>query len=374
MCRGKPLDPACYRTPKTKKMSATSINIQPIKSNSEMHNRREKELSYVRKELSPLNERYETATIAGRMAEIKARYTETTGQKMQQKASPIREGVVVIGKDTTMEQLKDFAQQCEQRFGIKTLQIHIHRDEGFMNARDWKPNLHAHMVFDWTDKGGKSLKLNRLDMSQMQTMLANSLQMDRGVTSDKKHLTALQYKNAAESARAAELGHDLEAKRQHLSELKTEIAKTELSKNAQKALSKGAEKITDLLGMTKNDREKEGLKTALNDAKTTIENQTRQLRQKDVVIESQAKKLSVLSQASEENKYLNSLLKTEMREGREFRKELGAMFGHAMNSEQWEAIRQKWPKVYGAAKEGIEEAKKEQTNTQERKRGFGMGR
>jgi hypothetical protein len=353
-------------------MAATSINIQPIKSNSEMHNKREKDLSYVRKELSPLNEHHETATIAGRMAEIKARYTETTGQKMQQKASPIREGVVVIGKDTTMEQLKDFAQQCEQRFGIKTLQIHIHRDEGFMNARDWKPNLHAHMVFDWTDEGGKSLKLNRLDMSQMQTMLANSLQMDRGVTSDKKHLTALQYKNAAESARAAELGHDLEAKMQHLSELKTEIAKTELSKNAQKALSRASEKFTDLLGMTKNDKEKEGLRTALNEAGTTIESQAMQLRQKDALLESQAKKLSVLSQASEENKYLNSLLKNEVREGRAFRKELGAMFSHAMNPEQWEAIKQKWPKVHEAAREGIEELKKEQANTQDRKRGYSM--
>lgn len=355
-------------------MAATSINIQPIKGGSEIHNRREKALSYVREELSPLNEHHETDTVESRMAEIKARYTETTGQQMQKKATPIREGVIVIGADTKMEHLQDFAQKCEQRFGIKAFQIHIHRDEGHMNAKDWKPNLHAHIVFDWTDKGGKSIKLNRQDMSEMQTLLANSLQMDRGVSSDKKHLSALQFKTEAENARLADLGHDLGTKMQQLSELKTEIIKTELSKNAQKALSKGAEKITDLLGMTKNDREKEGLKTALNDAETTIENQARQLRQKDVVIESQAKKLSVLSQASEENKYLNSLLKTEMREGREFRKELGAMFGHAMNPEQWEAIRQKWPKVYGAAKEGIEEAKKEQTNTQERKRGFGMGR
>jgi hypothetical protein len=393
--KGKPLDPVCYRTqeqqggprppccknPKQTHMSATSINIQPIKSSSEIHNRREKDLSYVRKELSPLNEKYEEDTIYNRLSDIKDRYTKTTRQQMQKKATPIREGVVVIGKDTTMEHLKEFAQKCEQRFGIKAFQIHIHRDEGHMKSQDWKPNLHAHMVFDWTDKGGKSIKLNRQDMSEMQTLLADSLQMDRGVSSDKKHLTALQFKTEKERSELVELNQSLSKttqilseKQQKLTELKTEIVLTETKKSAHKAISKASERFSDLLGMTKNDKEKEGLKTALSEAETTIENQARQLRQKDVVIESQTKKLSVLSQASEENKAIKSMLSNDVRAAKELRKELGAMFSHAMNPEQWEAIRQKWPKVHEAARQGVEELKKEQNNSLERKKGFGMGR
>lgn len=360
-------------------MSATSINIQPIKSSSEIHNRREKDLSYVRKELSPLNERHEEDTIVNRLSDIKDRYTQTTGQQMQKKATPIREGVIVVGEGTTMEHLKDFAQKCEQRFGIKAFQIHIHRDEGHMKAKDWKPNLHAHMVFDWTDKGGKSIKLNRQDMSEMQTLLADSLNMERGVSSDKKHLTALQFKTEKERSELAELDQSLSKtslslseKQQQLSEIKTDIALIQTKKNAQMAISKASEKFSDLLGMTKNDKEKEGLKKALNEAETTIENQTRQLRQKDVVIESQARKISALSQASEENKAIKFMLSNDVRAAKEFRKELGAMFSHAMNPEQWEAIKQKWPKVHEAAREGIEELKKEQANTQDRKRGYSM--
>ena len=94
---------------------------------------------------------------------------------MQKKATPIREGVIVIESGTSMDQLRDFATRCEEQFGIKTFQIHMHKDEGHMNSKEWKPNLHAHIVFDWTQNNGKSIKLNRQDMAKMQTMLAESL-------------------------------------------------------------------------------------------------------------------------------------------------------------------------------------------------------
>ncbi|MGE0920308.1 hypothetical protein [Trichlorobacter lovleyi] len=194
-------------------MAKTSIHIVPVKPGSEAHNRREKELDYVRKEFSHLNESWEVDSIENRLTDIRARYTATTGQRMQGKATPIREGVAVIGKDTTMEQLRVFAERLEARFGIKTFQIHIHRDEGHTAGagKDWKPNLHAHLLFDWTDTQGKSIKLNRQDTAEVQTILADCLGMERGKSSDKKHLTALQYKTAAEEGKAKalrdEIGH-----------------------------------------------------------------------------------------------------------------------------------------------------------------------
>ena len=183
-------------------MKATSINIQPINGGSEEHNLRTKELKYVRKDLSDKNESFSIDTVKDRLATIKRTYRESTGQKMQKKATPIREGVVVIDKNTSMQQLKSFADKCEKRFGIKAFQIHIHRDEGHHKSKgEWKENLHAHIVYDWTDEKGKTVKLNRYDMIEMQTMLAESLEMKRGKSSDRKHLNAIQFKAQAEESR-----------------------------------------------------------------------------------------------------------------------------------------------------------------------------
>lgn len=33
-----------------------------------------------------------------------------------------------------------------------------------LKAKEWRPNLHAHLIFDWTEKSGISIKLNRSDM------------------------------------------------------------------------------------------------------------------------------------------------------------------------------------------------------------------
>ena len=61
----------------------TSVNVQPVKGGSEEHNKREKQLDYVRKDLSHLNQYWESDTQANRLANIKALYQSKTGQKMQ---------------------------------------------------------------------------------------------------------------------------------------------------------------------------------------------------------------------------------------------------------------------------------------------------
>lgn len=62
-------------------------------------------------------------------------------------STPLKEGVVVIKDDTTMEQLRHFCEVCKQRWGITALQVFIHRDEGHYGIPSdnaiWKPNLHA---------------------------------------------------------------------------------------------------------------------------------------------------------------------------------------------------------------------------------------
>lgn len=82
---------------------------------------------------------------------------------MQAKAPPIREAVVVISQETTMDDLKNLSKRLNDCFGIDVFQIAIHKDEGYKKSKDGiKLNLHAHLVADWTDhETGKSLKLNR---------------------------------------------------------------------------------------------------------------------------------------------------------------------------------------------------------------------
>ncbi|MEO3610592.1 plasmid recombination protein, partial [Phocaeicola vulgatus] len=170
-------------------MGATSIHVQAVKPGSEIHNFREKELDYVRPELSHLNESWVGDSISHRLESAKQRYLDTVGQKMQAKAAPIREGVIVIKQETTMQELQQFATVCKERFGIEAFQIHIHKDEGYMNAKQWTPNLHAHVVFDWTQPNGKSVRLSRDDMAELQTIASETLGMERGVSSDRKHLS-----------------------------------------------------------------------------------------------------------------------------------------------------------------------------------------
>lgn len=210
----------------------TSVNVQPVKGGSEEHNKREKQLDYVRKDLSHLNQYWESDTQANRLANIKALYQSKTGQKMQAKATPIREGVVVIQESTTMEDLHRLADAYRDRLGIEVFQIAIHRDEGYQNSKEWKPNLHAHLVFDWTDHNtGKSVKLNRQKMAEMQTITAEVLGMKRGKSSEKKHLTAQQYKAEAEAQRAEQL-------KEQVAELSTAKAAKEATIDTIKAVGK----------------------------------------------------------------------------------------------------------------------------------------
>lgn len=185
-------------------MAQTSIHFQAVKGGSEEHNKRTKKLDYVHHELSSQNDYWQSDTQEARLAFVTQNAKAKTGRKMQAKATPIREAVVVIEDTTTMDDLKKLAKRFNNRFGIDVFQIAIHKDEGYKKSKDGiKLNLHAHLVADWTDhESGKSLKLNRNDMAEMQTICAEVLGMERGKSSEKQHLSAIQYKIAAEEQRA----------------------------------------------------------------------------------------------------------------------------------------------------------------------------
>ena len=224
-------------------MAQTSIHIQACKIGSaESHNKRLKELFNVRPELSFQNEFWQIPqTLQERFEEIKSLVKEKTGRKMQAKATPLHEGVVVIDQGTTMAQLKELARRFQERFGFETIQIAIHKDEGHFKDGTWKPNLHAHMVFDWYNHDtGKSIRTSKSDASEMQSICAEVLGMERGVASDKKHQDIAEFRVKAKLKEAEEA--EARAEKAKLQQLKAESAQRvaegkekEAQKNALKA-------------------------------------------------------------------------------------------------------------------------------------------
>lgn len=178
-------------------MQKTSIHFQEVKPTSEMHNTRRQDLDYVNKSLSPRNEQWIAGRIRDKIHEIETYCKTKTGRKLQKNAHPIREAVVVVKEDTTMEDLKNLSLKLEEQLGISVFQIFLHRDEGHYDkeSREWMPNYHAHLVAGWQDKAtGKTLKHNKLDYSRMQDLTAECLSMERGEKSSKHHLKAIEFK------------------------------------------------------------------------------------------------------------------------------------------------------------------------------------
>ena len=344
-------------------MAKTSINVQPINGGSEIHNTRGKDLDYVRPELTHLNESWSIDSVQNRLESIKENYQKTTGQTMQKKATPIREGVVVIGKNTTMAQLQDFAKKAEEKFGIKAIQIHTHKDEGHQGAKEWKPNLHAHIVFDWTQADGKSCKLNKQDMAELQTLLSLSLKMDRGQSSDVKHLSAVQYKNNREKEKLEKLEREIKSLSFKKSIKGVGTKSIDAVGKAGEAISKGLEKTKDFFGATTNDKEKNRLEGENQALKGELQEIKQELSQKSVDLVQEKSRSQYNTQRASQSMSEVRELKADFKEvGNELKD-----FAKHFTPEQVKSIKESYPLIGEAMEKG-------QQQKQERSQSRGMGR
>jgi hypothetical protein len=198
-------------------MSKSSINFKAVKPNSEHHNFRQGPLDYVFEDLSGRNDSWSTSSIQDKQKMIEESCQILSGRKLQKNATPIREAVVNLQPHHDMADLKRLATELENKFGIRCFQIHIHRDEG-QSKEDI--NHHAHMVFDWQDKRkGSMLRLNKVEMSQIQTLVADTLGMERGelkTNSNRERLEPIEYKRQQEEIKLQQLQQqnaDLEQKK-----------------------------------------------------------------------------------------------------------------------------------------------------------------
>ena len=266
----------------------SSIHIKPCNiASSEAHNRRTAEYMrnigesriYIVPELSTDNEQwinpdFGTPELRTHYDNIKRMVKEKTGRAMQEKererkgkngkiikvagCSPIREGVLLIRPDTTLADVRKFGEECQRRWGITPLQIFLHKDEGHwlnsqpeaedkesfqIGSRWFKPNYHAHIVFDWMNhETGKSRKLNDEDMATMQTLASDILLMERGqakAVTGKEHLERNDFiieKQKAELQRIEETKiykeQQVSLAEQELKQVKAEIRTDKLKKTA----------------------------------------------------------------------------------------------------------------------------------------------
>ena len=331
----------------------SSIHIKPCNTkSSEAHNRRTAEYMrnigesriYIVPELSADNEQwvnpdFGNPNLQTHYANIKQMVKEKTGRAMQEKererkgkngkvikvagCSPIREGVLLIKPDTTLADVKKFGEECQRRWGITPLQIFLHKDEGhwlngqpdaedkesFQVGEKWfKPNYHAHIVFDWMNHDtGKSQKLNDDDMMEMQTLASDILFMQRGQSKSetgKEHLERNDFiieKQRAELQRIDETNRQKEQQvslaEQELRQVKSEIRTDKLKSVATDAATAIASGVGSLFGSGKLkelERTNEDLHQEIAKRDKGIDNLKNQMQQMKEQYSKQIRNLQVI--------------------------------------------------------------------------------
>lgn len=300
-------------------MAQTSDHIKPCNiGSSEAHNRRTpeylkhigKEKFYIRTDLTPQNSSWVSSFMKGKdltayYNDIARMVKEKTGRAMQTKertvtnkktgktkvisgSSPLRESVVVCKQDTTIDQLRAYCDRCHERWGITALQIFIHLDEGHYGVpgdnSTWKPNCHAHIVWDWMNhETGKSYKLGKEDMSLMQDMVAECLDMERGTRKEetgKVHLERTDFiiakqKHEVEQSKYKKerLEHENRVKEQISMELDDEISRKQDRVNRENgnAILSGVAGLFDKGKYADIEKENTQLKRQLNNAKQKLQ-------------------------------------------------------------------------------------------------------
>lgn len=180
----------------------SSIHFSVVKENSENHNQRKSDLDYVFSDDTKNNTSWISSTIAEKQKEIEKYCKQLSGRKLQKNAQPIREAVVNLYAGHTLADLHKLSEELKGSFGMDCFQIYIHKDEGLKDKEGFKINYHAHMLFRFQDmKTGKTLRLNKTDLSKIQSLVAESLGMERGElkeNTNRERLEPIEYKRKQE--------------------------------------------------------------------------------------------------------------------------------------------------------------------------------
>ncbi len=209
-------------------MTKSFIKFKPVTSHSESHNLRKRPPKYL---VVPSNENVNIVeeSITERRKKLQKIVKQKTGRKMQSKSTVIKEAVVLLPDNNNAlntHALLSLSDELEKRYGIKIFQIHIHNDEGYTNEEGTtRYNYHAHILADWLDHNtGKSLRLTKEDMSEIQTITAEILCMERGEKGSKSlSLTHQEWRGFMEARDSWEKKQSRKITAEEEKELRQEI-------------------------------------------------------------------------------------------------------------------------------------------------------
>ena len=196
------------------------------------HNEEERNKHYYPGGLSALYERDKREAAAhsrtGKAPSTKkrTRVNAKTGRAYEVESwTPIREGVAVIKPETKIKDFKPFIDWLWSK-GIGVIAITIHRDEGHIDSKtgEIKINNHAHLLLDYMNHAtGKTIKLSKAEIKEMQTRLAASLGMERGDSKDitkRSHIEANEFRARKLAEEIGQLEREKEEARQERDDMR----------------------------------------------------------------------------------------------------------------------------------------------------------
>ncbi|MDE6551650.1 MAG: hypothetical protein K2K98_01620 [Muribaculaceae bacterium] len=159
---------------------------------------------------------------------------KTGKKKTRSGCSAIREGCPPIKPDTRIEDFEPFVRWLNG-YGISVISIDLHHDEGHADpdTDDLRQNHHAHIIVDWLNhETGKTVKIDNNVCKEMQTVLAESLGMERGTPKEDtgiEGLSAIEYKEKMATAHVRQLKQE----QQELENRKSELMKEQATKETE---------------------------------------------------------------------------------------------------------------------------------------------
>ena len=212
------------------------------------------------------------------------------------------EFVVSLSFDKVKEYLKDnrnidngfieYAKDLKTNYGLETLNIDIHKDEGFIENGEVKFNYHAH-ILAYNYRVNKNLafasNLKKSDYRNLQTLAQDSfkkvgLDFKRGVSkfaTKKEHLSREDYIKQQKQKQLKSLFVDIDTQKKELKNIYTEINKQKNEMKKQRDLYKKVdleykefnEQYLQLQALEKQKRQEyKDLENSIKDKKIEVEN------------------------------------------------------------------------------------------------------
>lgn len=184
-------------------MAKSSINFQKSKGHSYDHNFRKDEPNYLLKAENRLENFYwQNERTAREIFDEELLNTKRKGGPIPRFENSHWEAVLNLNKNHTLEDVQKVARYIEQKFNITCATIAVHRDEGHYKNDKPQYNFHAHITFVTYKDGQQNWRKEKIkpaDLRELQTAVAEILQMERGQENSKaERLSHRQYKQVAQ--------------------------------------------------------------------------------------------------------------------------------------------------------------------------------